>query len=356
MPSRSNLKLNSVQYLRAAAVLLVVAFHAGGHLGDFQPNDSLLGYGQFGVDLFFVISGFIMVATTAPNSSACTFAAKRLWRIVPLYWLITLSYVVILLVAPNIMRSAVFDSSHIVKSFLFIPSYNPKSPGEIWPLVVPGWSLNYEMYFYAIFTIALFASAQRRCWIAAGALLTFLGIGQALSTKNPVIITYTNTLLLEFLIGVIIGAAFLRKRASITRALSAFLFAIAAASIICTSLGISVWRSVVCGSISGAILSLLLSFEQAGAVFSNATLILIGDASYSIYLTHPAVIGILRHIGNASHFTKVDAPLKLAALVVSLACSILFGWIIFTQIEQRIMILRDMFLKRQSADLVDDAN
>ena len=348
------MKLNSVQYLRATAILLVVAFHASGHLGDVRPTFDFLKYGQYGVDLFFVISGFIMAVTTTSTSSASSFAARRLWRIVPLYWLVTLAYVAILLVAPDLVTSAALNFGHVLKSFLFIPSYNPTFPDLIWPLVIPGWSLNYELYFYAIFAISLFVSARDRHWIASLILLLLVVLGQIISTKNPVIITYTNILLLEFVFGIIVGAVFLNERASHTRALSLIFCLVAVASIVCMSLGITVWRSVLYGSISATILSFLISFEQSGVIFSNVALIGIGDASYSIYLTHPAIIGSLRRIGDAIHFKSVGAPLELGALLVALVGSSLFGWLIFTKIERPIMGWRNKFLRRNPAGFVED--
>ena len=166
------MKLNSVQCLRASAIILVVAYHAAGHLGVFHPNYAILEFGQYGVDLFFVISGFMMMVTTTSKASPTIFIAKRLWRIVPLYWFITLVYVILLLLAPYLLPSGTLDFGYIIKSFLFIPSYGPKFPDLIWPLVIPGWSLNYEMYFYALFAIALLLSAKYRGLVAVILLVT----------------------------------------------------------------------------------------------------------------------------------------------------------------------------------------
>jgi peptidoglycan/LPS O-acetylase OafA/YrhL len=78
------LKLNSVQYLRDTAVLLVAAYHAANNLGSVIPHFGFFEYGQYGVDLFFVISGFIMMITTASNPSPAFFFLKRFWRIAAL--------------------------------------------------------------------------------------------------------------------------------------------------------------------------------------------------------------------------------------------------------------------------------
>jgi exopolysaccharide production protein ExoZ len=88
------LKLASVQYLRAVAALLVVAYHTN-NMGLLRPHFTILGFGGYGVDLFFVISGFIITVTTARDTSPGVFFRKRLIRIVPLYWLVTFVYVLI---------------------------------------------------------------------------------------------------------------------------------------------------------------------------------------------------------------------------------------------------------------------
>lgn len=347
------MKLNSVQYLRALAIGLVVAYHASELLGDVRPNYKILEFGQYGVDLFFVISGFIMVVTTKSDSSPTNFILKRIWRIVPLYWLVTLGYVTILLFVPDLLRSGTLDFEYILKSFLFIPSYDPKFPGLIWPLVIPGWSLNYEMYFYAIFAFALLLLAKYRWCVALAILLLLVGFGQAIDTTNPIIITYTNTLLIEFIFGIIVGTVFLYSNATGTRLLSFSFLLIAVSAVVCAIHGIAIWRSILCGSISGTILSLLLSFEQSGVSFSNVIVIALGDASYSIYLTHAAFISIIRRIGDSFQMKEVNSAVTLGALVVALVGSSLLGWLIFIQFERRVMKWRNTFIRRRPT-VVDD--
>jgi exopolysaccharide production protein ExoZ len=347
-------KLNSVQYLRASAIAFVVGYHASDNLGAVSPHYDFLEFGQYGVDLFFVISGFIIMVTTTSESSPTIYIAKRLWRIVPLYWLVTLVYVCILLLAPDLLRSGVLDFGYIVKSFLFIPSYDPQFQNLIWPLVVPGWSLNYEMYFYALFSISLLAAKYR--WCAASAILLLLiGFGQIINTSDPIVITYTNTLLVEFVFGIIAGAVFLNSNAAATKLLSlAFLF-IAITAAVCVSHGIAVWRGILCGSTSGAILSLLLAFERSGTNFSNVILIAIGDASYSIYLTHAAFISLLRRIADSLQINEANSAEMIAALVVALVGSSLVGWLIFVHFERRVMSWGSIFFRRKLTGINDVA-
>jgi exopolysaccharide production protein ExoZ len=114
-------------------------------------------YGQFGVDLFFVISGFVMVYSSerlfGQPGAPMTFFARRLTRIVPLYWAATAIFV--WFVVPYASTKAVLGS-------LF---FAPHIPPEV-PLLLVGWTLIFEMFFYAVFAIALLA--KRRFAVVAG--------------------------------------------------------------------------------------------------------------------------------------------------------------------------------------------
>jgi peptidoglycan/LPS O-acetylase OafA/YrhL len=158
-----------------------------------------------GVDVFFVISGFIMWVTTARRGQPLEFYRHRLARIVPLYWLVTTAVVAILVVAPGAVQSGKVDVWHIVASYLFIPVVHPVT-GLMQPVLVPGWTLNYEMFFYALFGVSLLLPRMTRLL----ALIVVLG-GLAALGHLPVIAPasaaefYTRDIVLEFALGA--GAA-----------------------------------------------------------------------------------------------------------------------------------------------------
>jgi exopolysaccharide production protein ExoZ len=159
-------KLNNIQALRAFAVLLVVGLHLLAVEIKYSQIDVLLPaflrIGISGVDLFFVISGFIMVTVTADTQIAAVhspstaerrrgswrFFCMRLSRIYPLYWLVTALVLVIFLSHPSYLNASHFSLSFVIHSFLLLPQ-----PGL--PLLMVGWSLVHEMYFYIIFAIFL---------------------------------------------------------------------------------------------------------------------------------------------------------------------------------------------------------
>ena len=140
-----------IQILRAVAAIAVVVSHAAQNLDRFAiaPNTShFFVSGAAGVDLFFVISGFVMVYASEPlfgsASGAVTFLYHRIVRIVPLYWLATTFYVIVAVLLPGL--GTAYPIRTVAASFLFIPTLLPD--GGIHPVVLQGWTLNYEMLFY----------------------------------------------------------------------------------------------------------------------------------------------------------------------------------------------------------------
>src|SRR5215831_4540480 len=142
-----------LQYVRGIAAMMVVYHHtgfqifkAGGHVG--LP---LWQLGAAGVDLFFVTSGFIMWVTTQDaHVTPAEFCYRRIVRVAPLYWLATLFLLGVSLAAPQLLGTTKFDPGHAMESLLFVPVEHPIFAGEALPFIIQGWTLNYEMFFYAV--------------------------------------------------------------------------------------------------------------------------------------------------------------------------------------------------------------
>lgn len=183
--------IKNLQALRAFAALSVVYLHAA--------ITTPFAVGNFGVDVFFVISGFIMSHVCATDPSR--FIARRLARIVPLYWLTTLALFALAVVAPAIGKQTNAELPHLIQSLLFIPYL--KSPGQIMPILDPGWTLNYEMAFYAIVAIALWLGLRRYA-TAVAAVSVALGVLvlNACAPSSATALFYTNWIAVEFSLGV----------------------------------------------------------------------------------------------------------------------------------------------------------
>jgi len=143
VPPKGPTALISIQYLRGVAALGVVAWHAQGQAGLVETRVL-----QAGIEVFFIVSGYVMwlILTERPASPG-TFLMKRIARVVPLYWTLTTIIVIMLLVAPGLLQSTRFDAVHVVMSYLFLPWPNPVAEAGLKPLMIPGRTLNYEMFF-----------------------------------------------------------------------------------------------------------------------------------------------------------------------------------------------------------------
>src|SRR3984885_1661552 len=143
--------------------------------------------GPFGVKIFFVISGFVMWLTTAGvDISPVSFWRRRLVRIVPLYWFFLLLLVAVGLSAPQYLKTTEITWETAVKSFLFIPHFHSVQK-IIAPILIPGWSLNFEMFFYFIFGISLLIKSDTRRMIIIGVLLwSLVLLGLWLNPETPV--------------------------------------------------------------------------------------------------------------------------------------------------------------------------
>src|SRR5262245_49135640 len=119
-----NKELVGVQYLRGLAAVAVVIHH----LFTTGPLDRLFipWLGGYGVDVFFVISGFIMWHTTVDtNATLADFWQRRFIRIVPLYWMFLTLLIIVSFASPNSLHSTVLDLESTILSFLFIPHMHP---------------------------------------------------------------------------------------------------------------------------------------------------------------------------------------------------------------------------------------
>ena len=296
-------KLQGIQYLRAIAALMVAYFHLCSQIEAYTPalsGPAWLGVAQFpaGVDIFFVISGFIMVVTSRKLGPRI-FLWRRLIRIIPLYWITTLGLVGAALVMPALFKETSPDFWDTVRSLLFVAFHNAAQHGSVVPLLVPGWTLNLEMCFYAVFTVTLFASIRPYQMVIVGVLFAALVlIGLNLSDHDSLLSFYTQPRIFEFWIGMAIG------RLSLSTALRApgpVAFGLCALGFV---LILTAPRYTQVNSITlmvGPTLCVLgaVCAERGGAMPNLPFLELLGDASYSIYLTHIFTHGVTRTIWSA---------------------------------------------------------
>ena len=272
-----------VQVLRFLAAFAVVAFHAWGVTppGYKVPDSAIsfvLAHGGHGVDLFFVISGFIIFyATHRSTLTAGAFLRRRVERIVPLYWLVTLAVTLLGLTLSDIFGTPDWLTlRHVLKSLAFISF----ADGEM-PVVYVGWSLEFEMYFYLV--VALLMALTKDVWRNIVVLFSVLVIaGQAPSVAAAIgpYAFFADPLILEFVLGVIVGMAFVNGRVA-WLALAAAVCAVGAVLAVDPSS-----RVIVSGIPSGCLVAAaaFASRKRIAHSWFERTVARLGDASYSIYL------------------------------------------------------------------------
>lgn len=287
-------KFRSIQALRALAALGVVAYHTNGlvmgagWLPHFFHAASL--YGEIGVDIFFVISGFVIATVTheLPTgfASARSFIAARLARVVPLYWVLTALFIALVVFAPQALVNVPLSVGHTIASLLFIPAFN--HAGKIEPDLYVGWTLQYEMWFYLIFAVAL--CFLRRRILGVGLFLVATCLLNRLPVPGAAFATYTNPLVLEFVFGCGLGWWYaMGRRIHPVAGIAALAIALGSHELLRPVLT-EANRFWVFGLPALALVALCLSIERRvrwGALSQT-----IGDASYSLYLTHVFAVPI----------------------------------------------------------------
>ncbi|BEU21798.1 acyltransferase [Paraburkholderia sp. 22B1P] len=287
-------KLDSIQVLRAVAALLVVFCHGAGEVSGHGASASQLwplvnAKGLFGVDIFFVVSGFVMmyiISGQRPGSkTAAWFISERIVRVVPLYWTATLLSVGIGLALPALKHKNCYEVAYVLRSLFFVPSRNPMT-GAPEPVLGLGWTLNFEMFFYVVMALVLLIGIRRVYLAVAAIFVTLVALGAWVNPEYAILKSWTHTIILEFVFGVL----FAQLR------LSGFRIG-APAQIALIVAGVAGWLLVGPPADGAFDMRGLVWGPPAAAIFAGVVmgrhdiaypklLLLIGDASYSLYLTH----------------------------------------------------------------------
>ena len=298
------MKLDWVQGLRGIAVLLVVLTH-GRFFLDGTPNEGLASAlflpGAMGVDLFFLVSGFIMVYTTRNASGprqAALFAAKRLARIWPAYAVVTLAWIFI-------KRDGLwfFDDPERLQALFQSLTLRPVTPQDapFFGLVFPlAWTLAFEMYFYLVFCASMLAGRLRWLALASWMALTLillpmtaggptLDVRQYLMFEAPYLHLVTNPIIWEFVAGMAAGLLYLNPQVRFPNAALAWQAVVYSAGFVLW------WGWSGVGGFHGPagwgwpLALMLLALAIASKTVTLRTpgwLQWVGNVSYSMYLTH----------------------------------------------------------------------
>ena len=349
------------QYLRGISYLAIVLWLASTSLLANVRGRVPLRACTAGVDIFFVISGFVMLYSTAGRTiTAGQFFLRRLVRVVPPYFAFTTLAFLLARAAPQKTRNFSGNPFDYIRSILFIPYYNFRSVGSnlISPLIRPevgqGWTLNYEMFFYALFGLSLFLLPKLRTPALVCICLALIALGLLVHPSDAILRTYTNPLLLEFVFGVLLGCLLrgMRSRAhSESRPKQ-----IAVLGWLCVVLSLAAYalqnwcsipltRSISFGLPAVVLVGGALLLEHAGVVPRVDKLLLLGNASYSLYLSHIFILGLLRRIWQQL-FSVTSLKSQLCFVLLSAVVCEIAGTITFYYAERNGIAYLTQLLKR----------
>lgn len=298
--------------------MLVVLHHVlHARAGIFSPFAHSPNFGRPGVLIFFVISGFVMMHACR-KEPPLVFARRRIIRVVPLYWLMTLVFFAIVFRNDLSAGEPLRRVPELLQSLFFVPHYHSGVSTAIWPILVPGWTLNYEMFFFLIFAIGIVFG--RPAPIAVAILLGLVIAGWIFPSDNPIWITWTNEFLLLFVAG--IALALLWQRTDFSH--FAWLLPVGLALVFVSAMQLLPQGWIVPVFYISAIVTVAgtLAMQDRNPDRSAKVLALIGDASYSIYLSHTIVMiflyKVLRKIpldGWAQFIVVASLSLTICAAV-----------------------------------------
>jgi exopolysaccharide production protein ExoZ len=312
-------RLINIQILRFVAAMAVVFYHSGVEatyvceaLGQGCGFD--FWGGGYGVALFFMISGFIMIVTSwnsfGQSGAVGDFLRRRITRIVPLYWFVTSLAVIGILIMPSMLKVNVLDLPYIMSSYLFWPV--ARENGLVRPIAALGWTLNLEMFFYGVFALSLLFARARGLLVVLASLTLFsllhaTGLFSAGGALAAVPLHFwSDPIILNFVLGMGVGIAYMNGMRLGWLGAAAF----ACASLLVVGAEIllvadSFWlrpEDEVLRRLSHTLPGILFFAGAALGPQINAQSLaaragmLIGDASYSLYLIHPFILRPLQKI------------------------------------------------------------
>lgn len=292
--------LGNIQSLRAIAAWAVVYYHYAHHFYDLKPVSTMLKivsfYGNFGVDLFFVISGLIMYYSASQRQvSAGEFVRKRLVRIMPAYWFYSMLLFLLIISPIGLVRLDVPYTWKTLAESVVLVSDDSDTGGAKAPLLYVGWTLTFEMIFYCIFATGLMLPTRHRLFLV---FCTVLFIPVLWPTNWPAARVLGDYRMFEFASGMAAGAIWLhfKEKMKYRNILVAALMIISTGILL-----FMVGPYYKIGRILAATFIVIASlFDQYLVHLKIAKwLQKLGDYSYSTYLVHPIVIMLLhKHLGN----------------------------------------------------------
>lgn len=272
-------QLVSIQYLRAVTALSVVIVHLTVRYGGETPP------GLFHIDLFFILSGFILWVTTAEQPSyPSNFMTKRLVRVVPIYWLATAATALMIVIKPYFAYKAPLDLPRFIGSLLFFPTL---VGGHIVPVVLQGWMMVFEIILYVCFAATLLVGRTYRPYVLITLLSAIIAF-HAMVTEPHLSAVTEPRIFLEFIVGIVLALFWRRYR--LPPRVAASLVVVGLIWQVLDDYLKPAWPELVsAGAPSLLILAGAVFYEKAAKLPRLAFAEFVGSASYSLFLWHVLV-------------------------------------------------------------------
>jgi len=348
-------KINSLQVYRAVAAILVVLFHItnyGQEKLGYQFVNGAFSFGYTGVDFFFVLSGFIIFYTHAVDIGCrpqmSKYLAKRIIRVYPIYWLVTIVKVFTIFLLPRVAKPYERQADTILKSLLLWPQVHL-------PVIGAAWTLSHEMLFYLAFaSIIWFGWRWGLCLLGIGT-VAIVGLtigrfaGMSISASSNLLVFLLSERNLEFVLGCLsayIVMNYKLRHQALVAAGGAILFAISGWFVV---RGAQVYSYTALFGLPAVLLIMgSASLELKHAVIFPRPLVFLGSASYSIYLTHAMFVNVFALILSRFDATTHNDPLLIT---VGMALgAILGGALVYQYVERPLLFaLRRLILLRGEA-------
>jgi peptidoglycan/LPS O-acetylase OafA/YrhL len=303
MPANDSNRLHGLQALRFIAAFLVlfghVQFEAVSRGMTTEAAVSAFSFFTWGngVDIFFVISGFIMFHISSrmfgTDGAQAKFLGRRFIRLVPLYWFFTSAMLLAMAVLPGQIQHTAFDPAHIAASYVFVPWLNEF--GDAHPVLGLGWTLNYEMYFYIVFSFMLLLPMRAALWVLSALFVALALLNPAIPADFVQLKFWSDPIIVEFLFGIGIAYLLLRRPALPSGVPVALAIIGFAAMIVLPHLPLpAAYARLIASGVPAGLIVAGFAYAQFNATSRlGQWLVIGGDASYALYLSHPFSINIV---------------------------------------------------------------
>lgn len=298
----------SVHFLRFICAFSVVIYHAS-YKVDIHP---LFKLGEIGVDVFFLISGFVIYLSTEDRSKGLkSFVLGRITRIYPLYFILTMIALIGYILFPSLVNSG--RESAVVESFLLIPSDKPHLIGVAWTLI-------YEMMFYLVFLLSMKINHKYRGIICSYFLFILWGSRLVVDdpSQNLFYYFYSDAIILEFSVGILVANFYAKKSSWLYRCI---FFVSLIVFYYCVYLIEPDHRLITFGGAALLIFTLFMFLEKLVKYISSYCknkMYILGAISYSVYLTHPFVLSALNKIVDDDEYKLT--LMFFGSFICSIAC------------------------------------